>query len=149
MWGGFSSFSKLDLYIWEERVTGVAYRDNIILNRVIPHVQGHPAQNLVFKDDNAPAHHARVCQTALEQAGVPRMEWPANSPDLNIIEHVWDMMGRAIQNRQQPIQTLQKLRQALIEEWNNIPMQSLRDLVASCCGRCQAVIDSRGRYTRY
>lgn len=33
--GGVSSFDKLDLYIWDERVTGVAYRDNILLR------QGH------------------------------------------------------------------------------------------------------------
>ena len=149
VWGAFSLHAKLDLYIWDERVTGVAYRDNILLAKVIPHIQGHPQQNLVFMDDNAPAHRARVCQEALQQAGINRMEWPACSPDLNVIEHVWDMLGRAIQDRQPPVQSLHELRRALTEEWNNIQMQRLRDLVGSCRRRCRVVVESRGGYTRY
>jgi len=149
VWGALSLHGKLDLYVWDQRVTGVAYRDNILLPRVIPHIQGHPQRNLVYMDDNAPAHRARVAQQALGNAGVPRMEWPANSPDLNIIEHAWDILGRAIQNRQQAVTTLPELRRALVEEWNNIPMHKIRTLVASCRRRCQAVVQNRGGYTRY
>ena len=67
VWDGFSLFAKLDLYISDECVTGVAYRNNILLGKVIPHIKGHPAQNLVFQEDNAHAHHARVCNAALSQ----------------------------------------------------------------------------------
>ena len=77
------------------------------------------------------------------------MEWPANSLDLNIIKHAWDMLGRAIQNRQPPVQTLQDLHQALTEGCNEIPMQTPQDLFTSCHQRGQAVVNSRGGYTRY
>ncbi|GLD48602.1 caspase-13-like protein [Lates japonicus] len=35
----------------------------------------------------------------LQNLGMQRMEWPASSPDLNPIEHVWDQFGRAVRAR--------------------------------------------------
>jgi hypothetical protein len=49
------------------------------------------------------------------------MEWPAVSPDLNPIEHVWDRLNGSVCGHPIPPQNLQDLRQALIEEWNLIP----------------------------
>ena len=59
------------------------------------------------------------------------MESPANSPDMNMFKHVWDMMGKTVQTHLPPVKTPQDLCQALTEKWNNIPLQFLRDLVAS------------------
>jgi transposase len=103
----------------------------------------------VYMDDNAPVHRARVVQTALQDGGIPRMDWPACSPDLNVIEHAWDMLGRALKSRNPPIQTLNELCVAVVEEWDRIPLQDLRKLVASCPRRIQAVIASHGGYTKY
>jgi hypothetical protein len=48
------------------------------------------------------------------------MKWPAVSPDLNPIEYVWDRLDRSVHGNPVPPQTLQDLKQALIEEWNLI-----------------------------
>ncbi|GFU56849.1 transposable element Tcb2 transposase [Trichonephila clavipes] len=44
------------------------------------------------------------------------MEWPACSPDMNPIEHVWDALGRRVAGRQPPPQTLQELERAPLED---------------------------------
>ena len=42
------------------------------------------------------------------------MEWPSKSPDLSMIEQVWDLLDRCV--RQRPIlpQTLHQIQQALV-----------------------------------
>lgn len=37
-------------------------------------------------------------QEYLHEVGVKTLDWPANSPDLNTIEHLWDNMGRRLRN---------------------------------------------------
>jgi len=46
-------------------------------------------------------------------------------------------------------ETLDELRRALIQEWNNIPQVFIRNLIGSMRRRCQAVINARGGHTRY
>ncbi|GFU19636.1 hypothetical protein TNCV_153281 [Trichonephila clavipes] len=45
-----------------------------------------------------------------------RMDWPARSPDLNPIEHVWDFLGRRLTARTLPPVTIRELRLALQDE---------------------------------
>ena len=70
--------------------------------------------------DNARPHTARVVQAYLEQEGIDVMEWPAQSPDLNPIEHLSDILQRRVSGRQNPHATVQALTAALREEWNGI-----------------------------
>ncbi|GFV22890.1 transposable element Tc1 transposase [Trichonephila clavipes] len=47
-------------------------------------------------DDNARPHRNLAVEELLESEDITRMDWPAYSPDLNPIEHVWDALGRHI-----------------------------------------------------
>ena len=98
---------------------------------------------------NARGHRARITDQYLEQATIVRMEWPARSPDLNPIEHAWDMLQTAVSSRPVQPASVQELRQALLEEWDQIPQYKIRRLISSMRRRCQAVIEARGHHTRY
>ncbi|GFX32122.1 RNase H domain-containing protein [Trichonephila clavipes] len=59
------------------------------------------------------------------------MDWPAYSPDLNPIEHVWDALGRRIAACLHHPENTHQLKQMLIEEWALLPQEMLHQLVLS------------------
>jgi transposase len=52
------------------------------------------ADRPMFMDDNARPHRAGIVQHFLQQEDVQAIPWPAMSPDMKPIEHVWDFIHR-------------------------------------------------------
>ena len=129
-------------------MTAIRYRDDILHIHVRPYA-GAVGEGFILMDDNAPPHRARIVRDYLEQQTIVRMDWPARSPDLNPIEHCWDMLQRAIAARPHQPQTLQELQDALQQEWNDLGQAAVQRLIRSMRRRCQAVIVARGSQTRY
>ncbi|GFX66962.1 transposable element Tcb2 transposase [Trichonephila clavipes] len=67
-------------------------------------------------DDNARPYRTLAVEELLESGDITRIDWPAYSPDLNTIEHVWDDLGRRIVARLHHPENTQQLKQMLIEE---------------------------------
>ncbi len=44
--------------------------------------------DFIFQQDLAPAHSAKATSTWFKDHGIPVLNWPANSPDLNPIENL-------------------------------------------------------------
>nr|CAH7769105.1 unnamed protein product [Callosobruchus chinensis] len=80
---------------------GAYYLQNII-NAIVQPLRNEIGDQSIFMDDNARPHRTRAVQQALENGNIARLEWPAMSPDMNPIKHVWDYVSRAIFNRNNP-----------------------------------------------
>ncbi|GFW58464.1 transposable element Tc3 transposase [Trichonephila clavipes] len=105
--------------------------------------------DFLFMDDNAPCHRAVLIDDSLEKENFQRKSWPANFPDLNPIEHVWDMLGRQITALSHPPSSVAELKKALQEAWKRLSLQLIHHLIASMVNRCAACLAVRGDHTPY
>uniref|UniRef100_A0AAZ3RIT9 Tc1-like transposase DDE domain-containing protein n=1 Tax=Oncorhynchus tshawytscha TaxID=74940 RepID=A0AAZ3RIT9_ONCTS len=122
-----------------------SYREDIPLSHVVPFLQAHP--DMTLQHDNATSHTARSVCDFLQDRNVSVLPWPAKSPELNAIEHVWDLLNRRVRARAIPPRNVRELAGAFVEEWGNIPQQELANLVQSM--RCTVVLNAAGGHTRY
>ena len=76
------------------------------------------------------------------------MVWPAQSPDLNPLENLWDEMERRLHREERP-RNKDQLFEILKRIWEGMDRQIIDNLLGSMPRRCQAVIDARGAFTRY
>ena len=104
---------------------------------------------LVFQHDNARPHTARFIQDFLRQQGINVLPWPSKSPDLNVIEHLWDELGRRVRRRQNVPQNVRQLAIALQQEWDNIPRRTGRRLCCSMRSRPRECVQRAGGHTQY
>ncbi|GFW02177.1 paired amphipathic helix protein Sin3b [Trichonephila clavipes] len=144
VWGGIMLGSRTDLHIFDAcSVNGIRYCNEILL----PYVRlfrGAMGQQFLFLDDNAPCHHTVAAKQLLESEDIERMDWPARSPDLNPIEHVWDFLGRRLAAHTLPPVTIRELRLALQDEWAAMPQQLIDTLILSMGRRCETCLAVRG-----
>jgi len=149
VWGGVSLEGCTDLYVLRRgTLNAQRYRDEI-LDRFVRPYAGAIGDNFILMHDNARPHTARLTTAYLEQEGIEVMDWPARSPDLNPIEHVWDILYRRISRGLNPPQNLQALEEALIREWEAMPQADIRRLIRSMPRRCRECIQARGGHTHY
>ncbi|GFT22907.1 transposable element Tcb1 transposase [Trichonephila clavipes] len=147
VWEGIILGSRTDLHVQRVTMTDHIYRD-VILEQHARLFRGAMGAEFLFMDYYARPHRANNVDEGLQSEDITRMDWPAYSPDLNPIEHVWYILGRRIAARQPPPTCLPELRRALLDEWCNIPQGQIDNLILSM-PRCKACIASSGRHTPY
>lgn len=105
---------------------------------------------LQFQQDNAKGYFSKFTLSVLERAQIKVMKWPANSPDLNPIETVWDRLKNYIQEHYPKVHSsYNKLKLAVQEAWESVTHEQIRGLIREMRDRCQAVIAAQGHSTKY
>ncbi|UYV60256.1 hypothetical protein LAZ67_1000569 [Cordylochernes scorpioides] len=115
-------------------LTAQRYVDDILRPVLLPFLSHH--SGLTFKQDNARPHTARVTMDGLQSCRT--LPWPARSPDLSPIEHIWDVMGR----RLQPSRNVDYLARQLETIWQEMPQHTIRNLYQSMTRRVAACIQA-------
>ncbi|GFX21285.1 DDE_3 domain-containing protein [Trichonephila clavipes] len=129
--GRISLGGHTDLHVFHGgTVTGLRYRDEILDPYVRPYASAI-GNDFILMDDNARPHRARIVEEYLEDHGLERMEWPARSPDLNPIEHLWDYLGREVAALNPHSRSLHELKQGLLCVWSSLPIPVSDNLINS------------------
>src|SRR2546421_4624137 len=89
----------------------------------------------------------RIAKTFLNDNVPEVMDWPSNSPDLNPIENLWNIVKTNVEKRMPDNRG--DLEQFMKEEWGEIPDSVLINLVNSMKTRCELVIEKNGERIPY
>ena len=99
---------KLGMHILQGNINGQTYRDLVPQNIVVPHFNNPPLASilprLLYMDDNARTHRARILTESKEQPAIYTNFWPSLTPCMNPIKHVWDTIGGNLNHRDPPSQ---------------------------------------------
>ncbi len=126
-------------------VTAPVYQE--MLEHFIPSAdQLFKEANLIFQQYLAPAHTAKSTKSWLNDHGVGVLDWPANSPDLNI-ENIWGINQE--ENEKQETKTCRWAEGHCQRNLGFIPPQQCHKLITSMPRRIEAVIKAKWAPTKY
>ncbi|GFS49693.1 transposable element Tcb1 transposase [Trichonephila clavipes] len=103
----------------------------------------HEVGSTMVCDDNASIHTARCVQEWFEEHDdkVEHLAWPPRSPDLNIIEHLWEYLEFKLHSRFPP--NLPELETVMQKEWLDIPLNIVNGLYACIPRLIKSVLPSK------
>ncbi len=117
-------------------------------NYLLPYINEKNATPLVFQQDGAPCHTARVVMEFFNVNKVEVLDWAAQSPDLNPIEHIWGIIKQKLGNK--IFESLEDLKNEILRIWESeITPELCEKLIRSMGKRIDAVIKARGGHTKY
>ncbi len=118
-------------------------RDNVLRSAEKMGLRHHSK----FWQDNYPKYKPRLCQEWLRYRVPHSITPPAQSPDLNPIENLWDKLDHRVHER--PISSIPELREQLQEEWAKLSLEYTQKLISIMPKHMQAVVDEKGGPTKY
>jgi len=146
VWGCFSGYGMGPLYKIEGIMDRFKYKD-ILENQMVPYADETMPLRHVFQQDNDPKHSSRYVKAWLRQEQINTMDWPSQSPDLNPIENLWEILDLKIRGKL--YHNNAELFNALKEAWTTMDAALISKLLRSMPKRCQDVIKNNGYFTKY
>ena len=77
------------------------------------------------------------------------LTWPPHFPDLNPIEHLWDVLDKQVRSMEAQTSQLTGLKGSAATSWCQTPQHTFRGLVDSMLRRVRAVLAAKGGLTQY
>ena len=124
---------------------------NILLRHAVPSGRRLIGDNFVFQKCNDLKNSSNYYGNYLRRkkaAGVLTvMNWLSQSPDLNTIEQIWELIDLKLDKSHV------KIKETLLSEikrsWETIRVDMLKKYIETMPERCRAIIKAKGGHTKY
>ncbi|CAK9818969.1 Transposable element Tc1 transposase [Anthophora quadrimaculata] len=103
--------------------------------------------SFILQMDNDPKHVCKVAQKYYNENNIHLLSWPAQSPDLKPIEHLWDHLDRNVPEHGRNNKNL--IQRALLKARSETEQNTIKKLIQSVPKGLQEVINNRGYQISY
>ncbi|GFS93232.1 transposable element Tc1 transposase [Trichonephila clavipes] len=147
VWGAILYHERSNLLRIEENLDCTRYVREELQLKVVPFLQGIP--RAIFQKDNAHPHVAKTVRDICSAQHMQSLPWPSYSPEMSLIEHVWNLVGRCLARDSRPAASKDELLLRTQAIWNSLPQANIQILFHSMPRCIATLIVERGGYTRY
>lgn len=147
VWGAISYQRRSRLLRIEGTLNSDRYIREVVEAEVVSFLQHTPGA--IFQQDNARSHVVRNVQAFFLAQQILLLPWPAHSPDMSPIEHIWNMIKRRLAHYPSPAITTNELWTRIEAAWQSISQEHIQRLFDSLPRRLEALITARGSCTKY
>lgn len=148
IWGAISYHGTMSMVGVEGNMDSKYYCE-VLEQALLPDATQRYGDIWTFVQDNASIHSSNYSKSWLEANDVHVLQWPAKSPDLNIIENVWGTMARKVYAHGRQYSNVGELSDAIQIAWDNMPNAYIKTLYTSIPRRLISVIRKNGKNTDY
>lgn len=140
LWGAISNTGDKYIRFIEGSINSKKYI-KLLEETLLPKIDTNA---VVFQQDNASSHKSKETMAWIHNQNLNLINWPAKSPDLNIIENIWGVMTKRLYGNKSNFANIAELQAAILVEWDNISTDLINTLYKSFPGRLLDVICKKG-----
>ena len=125
------------------------YYTETVLARHIEHIKWLEAKykrKFWFQEDNDPSHGTRstnnVAARAKKASDIQILLHPAQSPDFNPVEAIWNIIKARIRGR--TFKSIEEFKAAIEAEWRHITLTQIRRRIREMPDRCERIFELQG-----
>ena len=132
---------------WMNADTYVSILDDELLNTI--EYYKLKWKKLIFQHDLSSVHDSKKVRDWFKEHKIKVLDWPSQSPDVNLIKHLWDHLKRKLARYGKEPKGVHEIWKHVEKEWNEIPVDVCSTLIGSMQKHVKAMKRAKGGYTYY